>query len=390
MAIIAAAGGFYVPPIRGHSSVNSGPPPASVLNTSTKRWAYIIRAPKTGTIDGFEFRPHSSSVIAAGSVLRLSLQNVNTAVNPAEPDGSLDQFVDVTGSTVTADQWATTPALTTDGTPSGGKRAVVRNELLALVIQYQSFTGGDAFALAYCAQWQAAPQGDARPFGHFPAEIAFDGTSWIRVVYRPAPFLALRYSDGSFGFISPENPPIQGATVLLSAINVGSSPDEAGARFKFPFPVRVGGAWLLSDPSVGGEGEYELVLYDSNGTSVLERVKVDTNQLQFDSVYAMTYLKFAAEHNLLKDTFYRLVLRPLTVVDTKMFSFHVKQIEHMDALPGGRDWHGTYRTDSGPWVDSTLEHPMMGLHVMGVDEFENLGGGSGIASVGRNFRRGMV
>jgi len=385
MSLITVPGGGYWPPLRYHTEALAAPSGTS-LNAAAKKLAYLIHAPRQGILDQFEIRTASTSLIAVGSSIKFSFQNVNTGADPCEPDGSIDQFRNVSGAVAVGNSWIAPGLITSDGTDTGTKRNVNRNELLALCLEFQTFTAADAFDLAYATIRATVP--DGRAFRHFPAEMFYDGSAWSRVTANAPLILALKYSDGIYARISPENPPIK--TGLSTAFNNGSATDEIGARLRRPYPTRVDGAWILSNLVVSA-GAFDVVLYDEDGTTELTVASIDTDQALATGAEVLL-IPFSTEFELAKDTYYRLAIRPSTGTSTRYRGIAVESEAHMAALPGGADWHRTSRVDAGAWTETPTEHPLMGLHSTAVEELDSSGGGGGggFVAVSRGFKRGMV
>ena len=113
----------------------------SLLNSANEKWAAIIRAPRTGTLDKFECRIGTSLATFPGNGLRLSFQDVD--LSTGNPDGSVDEFRVVSVSPG-VNGWVTPGLMTDDGTDTGVKRSVTAGDYLACVVDFNpTYTTGD-------------------------------------------------------------------------------------------------------------------------------------------------------------------------------------------------------------------------------------------------------
>lgn len=367
MAFTAFKGGLLIPHLPRVFNINIG---QSALNGATEKWAGIIRIPKSGTLDQFEFRGNQAGLEAASRV-RLSFQDVSPA--DGFPDGTQDQFRDMAVGDFDAGRWQKPPGvMTSDGTDTGVKRVVTRGDLLACVVEYDVFVALDVVNVHH-ASLGTAPSADFA----FPYMLEDVGAGYVKKLTQPR--FGLKYSDGSFAELSPNVLPDTqlGFEPLFGS---GSTPDEIGLRFRLPFPVKVGGAWAgLSDLGANAD----LVLYDSDGSSVLTSVSMDKDVIS-DSTDIVVFQHFPDEVALLVNTFYRLVLKPTTAANSvRIGSREVDTAALMNLLPGGDDFTWTQRTDAGAWSEILTKRPLLGIYATAFD--------SGVVgTVGGGFSRGMV
>ena len=195
----------------------------------------------------------------------------------------IDQFRVVTS--ITADTWFTTGLMTSDGTDSGTKRIVTRGELIAIVIEANATPISVAFACFQLAVYENVH--------NFPYTASFT-TSWVKNGHVSC--VALQYDDDSYAEIWGDAIP----ALLITVDNVSNTttPDEVGLKFKLPFGCKIDGYWLKS----AGRLDHDIVLYDSNGTTVLTSLFVDTSVKVSSSVFDH-FRRFSSEITLLADTF---------------------------------------------------------------------------------------
>lgn len=352
MALVTVPGGLWIPQ-RWGSGVAAFAFTNQLIDASGEKVGYIFRVPKTGTLDKFEFRAGTVTVNAA-SQIRCSFQD--PSVTTGDPDEVQDQFRDIAGSAMVANGWNVPGLITSDGTDTGVKRSVTQGDLLAAVIEYQTFTAGDTI------QVSAADIGSQTE--HLIDDCYVDlksgaGPSWAKST-GAAPNLGLKYNDGSYAFI--------GGADAMSELNTntynnGSTPDERALRFSLPVPFRLGGCWVRLDL----DAVADIVLYDSDGTTALATVSLDPDIRQ-SAAGRNRLVRFASDISLLKDTVYRLSVKPTSVTNISMYDKVVNGAAIMDAYEGGQNFHWSQRTDAGAWTQTTTKRPGIGLFVTALDD----------------------
>jgi hypothetical protein len=192
---------------------------------------------------------------------------------------------------------------------------------------------------------------------HFPFTDLFGGATWGKA--SSSPIVGIEYDDGSYHCM-PGAFPFSGLNT--NTYSSGSTPDERGLKFQLPFPFVVSGFWIDMDD----DNDLTVNLYDSDGTSVIASLAIDKD-IRGTTNYGVQLYRFAATHNLLANTYYRLVCTPgasnITTAD-----FDVPSAAAMDMIGGGQLFHHTQRTDAGAWTDTTTKRPFMGLIITGFDD----------------------
>ncbi|HXG17179.1 MAG TPA: hypothetical protein VNK50_13085 [Calidithermus sp.] len=353
MALVTIPGALVIPD--NYWPQVSAPTTTSVtLSAGTHRAAMIVRVPRAGTLDGFEWMCAFHTL--SGATVRHSFQDVD--LSTGNPDGVVDQFRTFLP---TSGAWVNPGALTADGTDGGAKRTVARGDLLACVIDFTAFGSGSGqlvvrslgIASSAVNQWVAT----------------FNGTSWTKNAQQ-APILALRYSDGTYAVFQDWVWPLQALNTRV--INVNSTPDESGLRFQVPFDCELEGveAWVLAG------ADCQIVLYGPTDT-VLATVALDPDLRQSGSA-ARYPLLLPAPVALTRNTTYRLVCKPTTTTGVSVYDFTLPGAAYQAALPGGAEWYLTERTDGGAWTDTTTRRPWgLGLRIGRVHDTGGAGGTGG-------------
>lgn len=346
MALQIIPGGLWIPhPFIRTGAISFG---NMLIDASGEKAAGIFRAPKTGTVSKIGFL---TGIVTTGATVDVRLETVDLA--NGDPSGTLFG-TDSNGSQVIANgddnTWFTT-TLTTG--PS-----VTKGDLLAVVI---ANAGSGDMNIRNCTFDNPR---------NFPYTDLFT-LSWSKD--DDAPVFSLEYSDGSYAYslgvwpISATNSPF---------FNLSSTPDERGLIFQLPFPFRVTGMWINSDL----DGAVDIVLYDDDGTTVLESVSLDPDVRQIPDKRT-TLVWFDGTQTLSANTNYRLVLKPTTTTNVALVDFEVDSVVVMESLEGGSNFHFTERTDAGSWTDTVTKRPAIGLICDAFDDGVSVGGGDTVGNV---------
>lgn len=328
---------------------------------SGHRVAAIVRVPKTGTLDTFEWMCHSYT---ATNTVRSSFQDVDLATG--NPDGVVDQYRTGTPTSAT---WVAPGLITADGTDGGGKRSVTRGDLLACVVDFSAYTSGSVNVRV--AQSNSIDQHVWVP--------TYNGTTWTKNGGY-TPLLALKYDDGTYAVLQDQVWPL--TAITTTALNTGTTPDEAGLRFQVPFDCVVEGVNVYME----ADGDCTIVLYDA-ADAVLATVSFDKDVRHTTAAAAIYPLPLSAAVTLTRDTTYRLVVKPTSATTCNIYDATVASVALMAAIPGGAAWHWTQRTDAGAWTDTTTRRPLaMGLRIGQVDDGDGAGAGADTAT-GSRFNR---
>ena len=350
----------------GNNSWNGTGLSVTSLDLTGERLGFVFRAPKAGTLAKVHF---GLGAVVDGQTLKVSFQSVVDAGSYNAPDGTVDQFRTVTTTTTTDNgTWKITGIMSDDGSDTGVKRVVTKGEQLAIVIEFDATVGDVDFGVGlYVSQTMLQREG---------YHLFYNGSAWGSGSNQ-YPCWALEYDDGSIAYVEGLIP-IQatGSGLIFKTVaswSSASTPDEQGIYFKFPFKCKIDGAWFGFE-----DAPVDIVLYDSDGSTVLETVNVDHESHQDPFTKGMGFRPFTAEHTLEADTFYRLVYKGITAVST--YYFEIATAALMEALIGTLDCYQTERTDAGAWTETTTKLPIIGVRVSALDDGVG-GGGGGIAKL---------
>ena len=364
--------------VQDQLSQSSGNPSfgtSAVMDASAEKVAIVgcVYHPtiKTGTINirKVHFRVGALTFNVA-STIRCSLQNVSaTAGPPYQPDGVQDQTYDfASGAGLTANAWNSTGNLSAD-------RAVdlaavnlgdANSRWLAIVFEYAAFTAADSFVLSCLA----TSSGNAAPEQLIGGSTLLNVASWA-VVNSQCSIVALECDDGSFAFLDGARP-----VSAISTASVGNAAAirAAGLKFKFPMEVKIDGIGLALTVQNGADGT--LVLYDSDGTTVLASVAVD-NDATFSTATRIAMARIP-QVTLAANTFYRLAFVATVATTTVLPYANANSAALMDGFVGGQNFHWTQRDSGGVWTDTTTQRPLSMLRISSIHDGSG-GGGGGLA-----------
>lgn len=369
MASQNISGGLWVPLLRRQDpTINAS---TYVMDASGEQCVLVFRAPRTGNLQGF-----GAYVAAVGNQpnngLKFSFQSVSLTTGQASGT--------ILGATAAAH--ATTAANTpnaagwVDPGNFGEVVAVTRGDLIAAVIAFSSFTASDSVTVG-------GVSGGNFTRG-FPHGIAATSTKQTGVI----PCFGIRYDDGTY-----ESVVLDGWAVTAlnqTSINTGSTPNEIGLAFQVPFPCTLKSVMVTL--SVAAGADYDIVVYDINGTTVLTTQSVDGD------VTSGTGTQFH-EHDLNADiaisanAVYRVVIKPTTATSLTFNDHSFNSLALMETSGGGADFYLTARTDAGSWTNynsGTFRKPRISLQFNGFSD--GVGGGGGTVYVpqySNGFGRGI-
>lgn len=359
MALQTLGGGFIYHPKLSLDISGGFSTAVFQINAAGEAVAMIRRAEATNTIRRVGF--YVSAFSTEGDI-DVRLETVDPA--NGEPTGTLlDASSHHTALTISSTGWKWADF-------GGGNGAPV--------------TIGDTFAVVFQDNASSAPDITIRYSASelvknsaFPYSALNIASSWSKFAARSAHALALDTSGDATGII-PGVQRFPYTSLATTDFNNSSDPDEQGIIFQFPFACRVVGGWMAGDL----DGDCEMVLYDTNGTSVLATVSHDKDITGQTSLTQMTHtFMFPSAHVLTKDSNYRLTMKPTTATDIDIHQFTVDSAGILDSWDGGSVIHKTSKKDAG-WTEAPTIRPFMGLIIDQLDDGVGGGGGGGLKLTG--------
>jgi hypothetical protein len=304
---------------------------------------------KSITKVGFRF---GTVVKAGGSGLTLSLQDVNlTSTPPLQPDEVQDQTYAITNGNASfaSNTYLHSGALSANRTVNYGS-------LLAVVIEFDGGgrLGSDSFIISGQTN---VDNNNAHRFG---VALKASGAWGTSTCY---PNVVLEFTDGTFGTLGGCWP---FQTITSLALKSDSTPDEWAQLIKFPYTCKVRGCWLPFGVAAA-TSDFDIVLYDSDGNSILTSRSIDANALVGASSVRYEPVWFPVEVTLLANTTYYLAVKPTQATSTvTVYACDVSAAGHLQAHYGGTDWCAASRSDGGVWTPSTSRRIFAGVQVSSI------------------------
>lgn len=313
-------------------STNSIPAITSFsLNQTTDALEIICQAPEAATITRLGCR--LTSITGTTPTYRISAQGVNSS---GDPDGTI--------------KGATNNALKTFS-PSGlGWGAaewhwltldesfnVTRGEQFTIVIDYSSGTVDGSNFAAFGSAITNVTQNGYPHHTHNNAATRSDQAE--ATIY-------------GFGSVSKAyGRPFE--TIVNQTVTTATTPDEQAIKFTFPADwgatFKVLGIRVSMQPG-GGSGEtFDVILYDTDGTTPLQSVNFPVNNFAGSNRMSMFYFDEATLSTLTFGSSYYLSIKPLVSASLIITYIACDAADDLEAWPGGTTFIHNERTDAGAW-----------------------------------------
>ena len=328
MAAITIPGGMHYPGTRLFWSSHT----SYTLDAAGEKHAFIFRMPKSGTLQKVGFRV-GTITSGKGGTVDVSLETVDDTTG--DPTGTL-KYTNGNGSIAIAD---TDDNKALYAQINGGTGVTVAlGDLVAFVITAPVGYGGSIPFNAILLNNQNNYYSDSYLTG-----------AWVKSTYIPQIVLEI---DGAMVNPNITNPYALGRYLTLS----WDSSYRAGFKFTAPVKMRISGVAIIADLDV----DADLILYDSDGVSVLETVSFDKDVRSISSAETLT-CQFVSGHIIEKDESFRVVLLP-TSAGSVGISYMVLTVDG-SLNPGGATIGGLNfiyttctgePTDEDSWTDDPL------------------------------------
>lgn len=206
------------------------------------------------------------------------------------------------------------------------------------------------------------------PSYNFPYSAGITGASYADNVVDCPTFL---YKSSTKTYGQPYE-----TVVSLNNSNT-STPDEYGMYFRLP--TGTCSTYQISGVRLGCliAANFDVLLYDTNGTTVLASVTVDVDQQNATTHGAYNYLfADATLPTLTAGSYYRLVVRPSTATamgPLQYFTFRA-DADKTAILGNAADVQYTTRTDAGAWTQDTNRLFAMQAIIVALDAGTSTGG----------------
>lgn len=343
---------------------------AGLIDASTEKVAMLgyVWHPtvKTGTINIRKVHFMTGTVtFNVASTLRVSLQNVSaTAGPPYQPDGTQDQTYDFVGAGLSSNAWTTTGNLSADRAVSlsAVNLSDANSRLVAVVFEYQTFTAADSINI------NGLSLGSNSPPSLIGGAVVTNTGSWAYATFLP--IIAFECDDGTFAFFENSMPV---KTASSTAVASNATARAAGLKFKVPMEMKIDGFGLLLMVPNGCDGS--MVLYDSNGTTVLVSIEIDNDAVSGAGSARYAFCR-CPPVTLAANTNYRIAFVGSTTTSASVYYMDVNAAGLQDGLIGGQDFMYTERDSGGTWTDTTTRRPVWSIKLSAVHD--GVGGGGSL------------
>lgn len=326
----------------------------SVAMTGDQQIAMIFDhcIPKTGNWSKVHFRTGNLNVEDAE--LRIAFYTVDGSGNP----GTEQAWRNLTASSTNDDdEQLSTGILSDDGSDTGVKFAVTKGGSAAVVWSFQASDAANFTLAAVQSGATNTPVGGGIYASQQTAASWTKSTTLLHMV-------VIEYDDGTCAEIPFScGWGTSGATTAWDSVTFNSTttPDEIGMKFRFEVETGIDAFIVYSD----ADADYELVVYDSDGTTALFTIAKDKDIRSGTSGRGIPFI-LPSTMTCLANTDYRVVVKPgASTVGIRMMT--VGAAFHWNQMPMGSAWKRTERTDAGSWSDTDTQCPLIAVHVVSVD-----------------------
>lgn len=208
-----------------------------------------------------------------------------------------------------------------------------------------------------------------------PYVISDTAGSWAKVTSLQ-PAITPIYASG---LIVPGTEIITAADA--GARGSGSTPDEWGNMWTPDDSCTCIGVQLMGRWSTAA-ANYDLTLYDTNGTSVLASASIDGEAIS-GAGNNMTVEVFWEAVSITGGSNYRISIKPTTVSTIRMFGLTFASSAHRASMCGPLQW--TQQTDAGGWSQTAAKVATIGPILSDI-----AAGGGASGGGGRSYPRGVL
>lgn len=311
-----------------------------LMDAAGEMVAFMVQAPKTGSIRKVGIKIGGVTT-ATDTDVRIETVDAATG-NPSGTLWAANTNVTLASASITGLAFVTTGAFTADA-------SVTKGDWLAVVI---APTGTPNYNIRVVSNGVGEDAMSITPY----VKHKTAGT-WASVATQLVPTCTLEYSDGTY---APMENVIPYSANTSTAFNSGSTPDERALRWSLPFVHRVSGCW--AELSIGGN--FDIVFYDSDGTTALTTLSVDGD---YDpGLTGVAFYTFASSIECKSNTAYRLSLKPTSASNITAYQNGMSTNAQLGQFGGGTEFYLSTRTDAGAWTDTNTAKPYMGLIIDGI------------------------
>lgn len=333
----------------------------SVMDADGEKVAFILKAPRAGTINNIAFNMTAFTQCTNG--LKVSIQGVGTN----EPDGTPTHYRVVPNTDMGADTTIVTGLMTDDGTDTGNKKTLTAGEVFAVVIEFNSFAASDSLSIMWCQD-----QGQFNGRTHASYALLDVGAGYVRQTITQT--LQIGVKLATVGYMKLDGCRVHDGTMTNGlSVNSGTAADEIALKFTLPVPMRcIGMRWYGTLQNAGAAGPAHTVrLYDASDTVLGSAVETELFACSTDNGAGPKGSYWSGGGvELEANTTYRVAIEG-TASDSGIVVYY-NQISAVDSdltavWPWGADGVYSSRADGGAWTDVTTKQPEFFLIVDAID-----------------------
>lgn len=322
---------------------------STLLDASGEQAAAVFQIPFTGTIAKIGF---ATGTVTKGDTMKVGIYAVSATTG--DPDTSTAYGGMVAGTVAVADGDDNVWKLCTLGTNC----SATKGDLVAVVIEFNSFTATDSLNIQRFASTSLAEQGPAYSDNNTGGAWAKSG-GW--------PCITLEYSGAVYYSIAGVLPAY---AITARSYNTGAANDEGGNIFTIPFKCTCAGAYFCG----GVVGGLTVKLYDTDGSTVLASTALDKDQ-QVATSNGIHYVQFASSITLTAASTYRITILAAGASSEVLYDTDIDTTAAMGGYPGGTNVFYTTRDGGGAWSNTATRRAWIGLLIDQLDDGASTGGG---------------
>lgn len=302
----------------------------------------------------------------AGTTLRIGIQDIDTASAGPHGDGTFDVYADLVGGTdtITSTTWLETAM-------ESGTKSVADGDLLTVAFDMSARGGTDSVKI----RGSSAANGTIY---NLPATV-FQSTTPTYSNVQAKPNIKFIADDGTIGtFYGGWVFSVLPANVAFTG---GSTPDEYGLIYSFPFPVTVREVWACMD-NAGQSPTWDFRIYtDPLGTPSLQSSisMVRNNIIGGNAATTVIFAAIGPVDIAANTAFSFSVFNTHATNNIRLAYFDVNAVADWNLHDGGSGCYGISRTDgSGAFaqVSSGVRRYLMGIGISRLDDGAGGGGSS--------------
>src|SRR3990167_6549970 len=296
------------------------------LDAAGEKATTIFPIPADGNITKLGFR---TATVTTGDTLKVGLYTVDASGDPTAT-AYKGMVAGTQAILATEDNTYFNVTLGTQAT------SVVKGDIVALVIEYNSYVAGDMVITGFGATNSI--------FVGFPYGDLYT-TLWVK--QNNVPFATIEYTGGIY-YPTLGVLPVASAGAANVAYNVDTATfDEYGIRINIPVPARAVGIWVILAVVAGAD--FEVILYE--GTTALKTITYD-GDYAVNTVARPFFLFFPTTQDLTANTDYYIAIRPTTVNSVTFYFFTAPSVAAAAQFHGGAGAYRVKRLDQGAWTTS--------------------------------------